>query len=103
MPTLLATKVPSQAITAFELPTNLKHNTVIAKFADVSADPKTKILFRQVSKFGEVDVLDEKWVWDGIKAESLIFANSDIADKSLAALERKVRESPLVIKNQVLL
>jgi len=69
---------------------------MIAKFADVSTDSDTKILFRQASKFGELDVLYEKWIWDGIQAESLIFANSDIADRSLVALEQEVRESPLV-------
>ena len=69
---------------------------MIAKFADVSDDADTKILFQQVAKFGDLDALYQKWIWDGIQAESLIFADSDIADRSVVALEQEVRESPLV-------
>jgi len=67
-----------------------------AKFANVSDDADTVVVFQQVAKFGELDALYQKWIWDGIHAESLIFANSDIADKNLATLEQEVRESPLV-------
>ncbi len=38
----------------------------------------TKILLSKPTQFGEYDVLYQKWFWDGITAESLIFLTDDL-------------------------
>jgi hypothetical protein len=40
--------------------------------------------------------LHQKWYWDGIIAESIIFANEDIVGITDAEIETIVRLSPLV-------
>lgn len=67
-----------------------------SKFENVPVEEDTKILFELEAKLGGCDVLYNKWYWDGITAESLIFDNDDIADMSLEVLESEVRSSPLV-------
>jgi len=66
------------------------------KFERVPVEEDTKILFQQVSKLGEYDVLYQKWCWDGIIAESIIFANEDVVGITDDAVEAEVRMSPLV-------
>ena len=48
------------------------------KFKQVPIDEDTEILYREEKKLGQYDVLYEKWNWDGVIAESIIFANEDI-------------------------
>ena len=66
------------------------------KFKNVPADKDTRILFRHEAKFGEYEVLYEMWSWEGISAESLIFANDDVLDLTDEEIELEVRKSPLV-------
>ncbi len=66
------------------------------KFDGVPVEKDTKILFRQEASLGNIEVLYEMWSWEGISAESLIFANEDVADVTDEALEQEVRKSPLV-------
>ena len=66
------------------------------KFKNVPVDKETKILFRQEAKFGAYEVLYEIWSWEGISAESIIFASDDISDLTDEELELEVRKSPLV-------
>ena len=68
------------------------------KFKNVSADKDTRVNFRHEAKFGKYDVLYEMWTWEGISAESLIFANEDVSDLTDEELEQEVRKSPLVKK-----
>ena len=65
------------------------------KFDTVPVESDTKILSQTISKFGDYDVLYQKWFWSGITSESLIFANNDIAELSHEQLEQDVRASPL--------
>ncbi|MGR8940620.1 MAG: hypothetical protein ACU83V_06980 [Gammaproteobacteria bacterium] len=65
------------------------------KFANVPADAETRILFQQEARIGEYDVLYQKWVWEGISAESLIFVNDDIAGLEDDDLEKQVKALPL--------
>jgi hypothetical protein len=69
---------------------------MIGKFDNVRTDEGAIIIFRTVAILGEYEVLYEKWSWDGITAESIIFANEDISELSDKELEFKVKESPLV-------
>ncbi len=67
-----------------------------SKFKDIPRDEDTKILFSSPMKWGELDIVYEKWYWDGINAESVIFLNEDVANLDNEALEADVRSSPLV-------
>ncbi|MBU0473979.1 MAG: hypothetical protein KKF62_07420 [Bacteroidetes bacterium] len=42
-------------------------------FENVAVDEDTKILVHLDTKFGDIDVRYEKWIWDGVTGESLIF------------------------------
>jgi len=66
------------------------------KFLNVPVEDDTVILVSLGSKLGERDVLYQKWVWDGITGESLIFVSDDVASLSDGQLEADVRTSPLV-------
>ena len=66
------------------------------KFSGVSKEEDTRILFRKEAKLGNYDVLHEKWNWEGIKAESIIFANDDISGLTDEEIEQEVRKSPFI-------
>lgn len=51
----------------------------MSKFENVPVEEDTKIIFEQEATLGEYEVLYQKWFWDGISAESIIFANEDVA------------------------
>lgn len=72
------------------------------KFSGVTVENDTVILFRGQVKFGDFDVLYEKWSRNEIIAESLIFISEDVAEMTDAALEKEVRTSPLVNSNSEL-
>ena len=66
------------------------------KFSSVPVEEDTRILFRKETKLDNYDVLHEKWNWEGIKAESLIFANNDISELSDEEIKKEVRESQFI-------
>ena len=66
------------------------------KFKDLPTDEGVKILFRSPMKWGELDIVYEKWRWDGIQAESIIFLSEDVTALDDGALEKDVRDGPLV-------
>ncbi len=72
------------------------------KFDNVPVEEDTIILFRQEAQFGTYEVLYEMWSWEGISAESIIFASDDISDLTDEELEQEVRQSPLVKKESAL-
>jgi len=67
-----------------------------SKFEKVPVEDDTTIIIELEAKLGEYDVLYQKWSWDGFTAESLIFANDDVADISDDEIETEVRTSPLL-------
>ena len=69
------------------------------KFINVPVDQETKILFQQLATLGEFEVLYQKWFWDGITAESIIFANQDVTGLGEEDIKNEVRSSPLVNKD----
>lgn len=69
------------------------------KFDTVPVDEEGTTIFQQVGRLGEYDVLYEKWSWNGIMAESLIFANEDIAGLDEEHITNEVKLSPLVNKD----
>ena len=66
------------------------------KFSEVPVDKGTTILFQHEAKLGEYSVLYQKWYWDGITAESIIFSTDDISALTDDEIESEVRNSPLV-------
>ena len=66
------------------------------KFIDIPRDEDTKIIFSSPMKWGELDIVYEKWVWDGITAESMIFLTEDVSALDDAALEADVRSGSLI-------
>ena len=73
----------------------------MSKFDDVPEDEDTKIMISEKMQFGDFDVLYQKWFWDGIEAESLIFVSSDVEDKGDNELEAFVRESDLIRDSEI--
>ena len=51
---------------------------MIDKFKNVPVEEDTTIKFRSVTKFENIEALHEGWYWEGVTAESLIFADEDI-------------------------
>ncbi len=66
-----------------------------SKFANVTVETETRILCRKIINLDNVDVLHEHWCFDGITAESVIFANADITNLSQEDLEQIVKSSVL--------
>jgi hypothetical protein len=66
------------------------------KFKNVPTDPYTRITSQKELKLGDFTVLYQKWSWDGVKAESIIFDNNDIADTSIDDLTLLVKSSPVL-------
>jgi hypothetical protein len=66
------------------------------KFNNVPVEQDTKIIFEQQAKLGEYDVLYQKWYWDGVTAESIIFADEDIVGVSDDEIQAEVKDTPLL-------
>ena len=69
------------------------------KFTELPREEDTKILFTSPMRWGELDIVYEKWKWEGIRAESIIFLSEDVNSLDDAALEADVRDGPLVREN----
>lgn len=67
-----------------------------SKFDNVPVEEDTRILLQQPGQLGQYDVLYQKWHWDGVTAESFIFANEDVAGIEEEQIIKEVRSSPLV-------
>lgn len=66
------------------------------KFANVPTEADTRILSRETIMINGTEALHEKWFWEGIKAESLVFAVSDLGQISDHALLSLARASGLI-------
>ena len=66
------------------------------KFDTVPVEEDTQVLASLKATLGEYEVLYQKWFWDGITAESIIFISEDVEQMSDKGLETKVRTSPAV-------
>jgi hypothetical protein len=88
------TSIPLQGI-----PMSIELNTTDQRykaFEELPVEEDTTILARLTTNFDDYPVIYEKWFWDGITAESIIFLTEDIQHLDDEALEKYVRESPLV-------
>ncbi len=69
------------------------------KFERVPVEEDTKILYELEIPLDKYHVLHQKWFWDSITAESIIFENEDAAGIKDDELEKNVGTSLLVKKN----
>lgn len=66
------------------------------KFENVPVEEDTVILFELEGNLGEYKILYQKWYWEGITAESFIFANEDVAERTDEEIIELVLSSPAV-------
>jgi len=64
-------------------------------FINVPVDDDTTIIAQCDLKIDNLDALHQKWFWDGVKAESLIFIASDVDALNDSALESLAKQSKL--------
>lgn len=67
----------------------------MSKFESVPLEEDVTMNIQLDTKFGEYDVRYEKWSWDGIVAESLIFLTEDITNLTDSELFDQIRKSTL--------
>lgn len=61
------------------------------KFADVPIEPDTRILSRSLGAIDDLDALHQRWNWEGVVGESLIFVSEEVeglGDEELRQLAR---------------
>lgn len=63
---------------------------------NVPLDDDTTLLFEQRASFGELETVYQKWKWDGIVAESLVFRSEDVLTSGIEALLDDINSSTLV-------
>jgi len=68
------------------------------KFKDLTVDTDTQILASVETKIEDYDVVYQKWHWDGIYAESIIFFNEDIEDLDEEQVRSQVSEKTTLLK-----
>lgn len=69
------------------------------KFKGVPVEADTVVLSEEVVMVGGIEALHQRWFWDGITAESLIFRDEDVEGLSDAALEDLVWDSGFVVED----
>ena len=71
------------------------------KFANVPMDSDILLLLQADAQINGIDALYQKWILEGITADSLIFANIDVADIDEIALKTLVSESAFAIEKRI--
>lgn len=66
------------------------------KFKNVPIDKDTTILFEAPMKFDQEDILYQKWYWDNIYGESIIFTAEDIKHMSDDELKKYIASSDII-------
>ena len=74
----------------------------MTKFENVPVEDDVTILFHSEAMLGDFEILYQKWHWQSIKAESIIFANEDVQDMDDGEIEKLVRTSPMVKEDSVI-
>lgn len=67
-----------------------------SKFADVPLDEDTRIKSQRQISINGIDALHQRWVWDGIAGESLIFSTADVAAATDQQIIEMARDAGLV-------
>ena len=66
------------------------------KFANVPLDPDTKIRAESLVTLGEIEALYQRWYWEGIGGESLIFVSEEVEGLGNEALKKLAASSSLI-------
>ena len=70
------------------------------KFKNVPVEDDTQIIASMEAKIEDYDVLYQKWSWDGIQAESVIFCNDDVAELTEAQIKEQVALCTALVKQE---
>jgi len=69
------------------------------KFNNIPVEEDTKILMSSHMKWGDLDIVYQKWSWERITAESIIFFSDDVKDLNDEALKANVRDGQIARKD----
>lgn len=69
------------------------------KFKNIPVDSDTTIEEEKETQIGKLDALHQKWCWDGIKGESLIFVSEEVAAYSEDELIAECHKTKLMKSN----
>lgn len=72
---------------------------MLGKFERVPIEDDTKIIFSTEASLGKYKVLYQKWYWEGVTAESIIFDSQDVTGLSDSEIMETVKTSPLLKEN----
>lgn len=65
------------------------------KFQNVPIEPDTRVLSRKPYTIGGYETLHERWSWDGVKGETLVFVSSEVSGLGDGELRELVTKSEL--------
>ena len=68
------------------------------KFKDIPVEEDTQIIVSVPAKIEAYDVMYQKWHWDGIYAESVIFFNDDVAVLTEEQIKSEVAQCTALVK-----
>lgn len=68
------------------------------KFKDIPVEEGTQIITSVEAKIEDYDVVYQKWHWDGITAESIIFCNDDVAELTEDQIKHEVALCTAIVK-----
>ncbi len=71
------------------------------KFKNIPLDEDTKIKKQKECKIADFEVLYQKWLWDGVLGESIIFAEEDVRDYNDQEIKQLVLDSEFINSNVV--
>jgi len=63
------------------------------RFKDVPLEEDTRLTGQKIITIGDLEALRQRWTWEGIRAQSLIFYTDEVrqlSDDDLKALTREV-------------
>lgn len=69
---------------------------MMARFNNIPIEEDTRVLSRKDVMFGSFEAVLERWSWEGIRAESLILRDGDVAALTDEQLEEALRASPFI-------
>jgi len=69
---------------------------MMEKFSNIPKEEDTRILSRGQVKLGAWDAVREVWSWDGVRAESLVLTDEDVATVTDGELVQALRDSQLL-------
>lgn len=70
------------------------------KFKDIPVDEDTQITSSVQVKIDKYDVVYQKWHWEGIRAQSIVFFNEDVSDMSEEQIIHEVELCPGLINEK---